>query len=322
MFVMILSMTQVSVIHAMQTDHEYYQKLPIKFVDLGVFNDDDESCAHAISGNGKVVVGWVKSGSSNDEVKAFRWAQETGMQPLDSLNNGGKGAAIWARAVNTDGNVIVGDVENTENGRIKSFCWTADSGMQFLDVFNTGRKWVQAISANGRETIGWERENLSSADNTIKIFHWTQEEGIQFLDSLNVGANTFISALSVNGKTAVGWVKENDEENRIFHWTQEEGIQFPDSLNVGENTFASALSVKGDVVVGNTTENGITIPFRWTHETGIQSIPELLKIANKLPEDWNLTIAHGVSGDGTIVVGVGEYRGKQRAWLANMGSPY
>lgn len=314
---LILSMTPISFINAMVTETDDAHHLTTRFMALKTLNDDDESCAQAISVDGNVVMGWIKKEFSEEIIPCY-WKQTEDIQIID----GGNEKVVLAKAVSSHANVIIGDAmfSDSEDIEAKSFYWATGSEIQFPDIFNTGqKKWLQAVSADGKEVIGWTREGAEN--NGVRIFHWTQEEGMQFFEDLSVDGNTTVSALSVDGKAATGWIQGDGDDNptKTFLWTQENGMELPDSLNFNADIFVSAINTNGRIIVGHPIEKDeTTIPFRWTKETGLQSISELLKLAGQFPEDWTLQRVYGLSGDGTMIVGIGNYKGKNRAWLVNI----
>jgi len=82
--------------------------------DLGDLFEGADNHASAISGDGRVVVGW-------SYVWAFRWTEETGMQPI---RRPGGLPVPWAHDVNYDGTVIVGGAEG--------YVWHARRGARTL----------------------------------------------------------------------------------------------------------------------------------------------------------------------------------------------
>lgn len=80
-----------------------------------LLNSDTDSAALAINAVGDVVVGWSGDGSN---MAAYRWTQTTGMQSLEQwlasngVDTSSSPAALAATAVNADGNVITGQLQN------------------------------------------------------------------------------------------------------------------------------------------------------------------------------------------------------------------
>ncbi len=134
---------------------------------------------------------------------------------------------------------------------------------------------------------------------------WTAAGGLQLLD-LNRGT---ARAVSADGSVIVGEVG-NVNASRPFRWTAAEGMQLLSAAG-----FARGISPDGRVIVGE--NDGIA--FRWTAEGGMQSL-------GSLPLNPNFpgiptSIAHGVSADGSVIVGISTAPGGREAfrWTAASG---
>ena len=78
----------------------------------------------------------------------------------------------------------------------------------------------------------------------------------------------------------------------------------------GGSSEAHGVNADGSVVVGGATNaNGFTRAFRWTAETGMQDLNELLKDVGVNMTGIELYQASGVSADGHFIVGTGHFRG-------------
>lgn len=119
--------------------------------------------ATAVSRNGRVVVGERMFDIATFTMQAWRWTEETGVQPLGCLPSSFGCDATSARAVSDDGNVIVGD--SMSGGTYVATAWTPDGGMQHLaDYIAANDVAVPAgwnlqsgsgISADGKTIGGW-----------------------------------------------------------------------------------------------------------------------------------------------------------------------
>lgn len=126
---------------------------------LGTLPGDTQSIAHAISADGRVIVGC----SEGIDSRAFLWTRETGMIPLGKLNSISRNS--MARSVNADGSVIVGQCYG-ESG-LEAFIWDAYRGIRslhkvLLDDFapsNSLHGWkllaATAVSDDGSVVVGY-----------------------------------------------------------------------------------------------------------------------------------------------------------------------
>src|ERR1041384_6096874 len=126
---------------------------------LGVLPGGTGSQAHAVSGDGNVVVG---SAFFNTEIqgRAFRWTPAGGMVSLGSVPGGSES---WANGVNSDGSVVVGEcvrpvAPGSGQNTGVAFRWDAAGGMQelFLDT-GSGRLAAEAtgVSGDGSIVVGY-----------------------------------------------------------------------------------------------------------------------------------------------------------------------
>ena len=91
--------------------------------------------------------------------------------------------------------------------------------------------------------------------------------------------------------------------------------------SLGEATARSvnALSADGTVLVGQAGGSGMMmmyakfseesgIAYRWSEDSGLQSVADWVdENGGATPSGYKLTNATGVSADGTVVLGVGQY---------------
>ena len=157
---------------------------------------DFYSIAHAVSGDGSVVVGGSKSGS---QVEAFRWTETGGMVGLGML----PGASdSWARGVSADGSVIVG------YSGVKAFLWTEAGGMVALD-FDA----ASDVSSDGSVIVGRVRGVSPSGSVSDLAVRWTAAGGTQtvreWLGAAGITTNwralTYGAGVSDDGCSVAGY---------------------------------------------------------------------------------------------------------------------
>jgi hypothetical protein len=99
------------------------------------------------------------------------------------------------------------------------------------------------------------------------------------------------------------------------------GLGIPDGDFTG--SYATAISANGKTIVGFNYASATAQAFRWTQETGMKSIEELLTAAGVAFTGWQLNFASGVSADGSVIVGIGtDPNGQRQGWIARFqGQP-
>jgi len=134
-----------------------------KAIDLVDGNGVPVGEATAVSRNGRVVVGERYFDIATFTMQAWRWTEETGVQPLGCLTSSFGCDNTSARAVSDDGSVVVGD--SVSGGTYLATAWTPEGGMQRLadyladqDVAVPSGWNLQSgngISADGKTIGGW-----------------------------------------------------------------------------------------------------------------------------------------------------------------------
>jgi uncharacterized membrane protein len=129
-----------------------------------LLDDDDQGIfAQAISGDGRVVVGFRPSEA------AFRWTKEAGLSELWPI---GDGVTQWN--LSFDGSVIVGAGRTEEDDFLHAYRWTVDDGAVLLpDLGDPSGSAAYAVSADGSTIVGhiW-------ADGRFEAVIWDRTLGI------------------------------------------------------------------------------------------------------------------------------------------------
>ncbi len=156
---------------------------------------------------------------------------------------------------------------------------------------------AKGVSADGSVVVG--AGNDTGATGT-EAFRWTQGTGMVGLGDLSGGS--FVSSaggVSADGSVVVGQ-SYSANGSEAFRWTQATGMVVLGYLPGGGlvSNGAIGVSANGSVVVGLAiSANGVEA-FRWTQATGMVGLGDL-------PGGSFYSIAYGVSGDGSVVVGLG-----------------
>src|SRR5262249_11093473 len=133
--------------------------------------------ATAVSGDGKVVVGYVEPVSTSNGVlfTASRWTQKTGMVDLGALGSASGVTVSLATAVSYDGSVVVG-LSTSNRYPIGNEVIASSSGFRGSEAFRwTNATGMQSIAGlledNGINLSGWQLQSASgvSADGTVIV---------------------------------------------------------------------------------------------------------------------------------------------------------
>ncbi len=251
----------------------------------------------AVSDDGGVVVG-IGGRSEDGYLEAWRWTPRTGIEGLGDLPgwDGGSDAAFESSAhgVSGDGRVVVG-TGRSDNGD-EAFRWTPREGLVALGALPgpqiTSRG--MGVDRDGRVIVG-----SSSSVLGWLAFRWTPRGGMEALGTL--GGPIFEShaaAVSADGDVVVG-MSNSTTGWEAFRWTPEGGMEGLGQLGASTWTEAAAVSADGDTVVGYARTGTLFEAFRWQRGTGMIGLGDL-------PGGNTISMAYGVSGDGSIVVGASE----------------
>ena len=146
------------------------------------------------------------------------------------------------------------------------------------------------VSADGSAVVGDSRWSQG-----VQAFRWTSAEGMTGLGDLPTGSfDSHARGASTNGNVVVGRGRSANGEE-AFRWTSATGMVGLGALPSGGFTSdAVGVSADGGVVVGTSNRSsGEGQAFRWTASTGMVGLDG---------GSWT-TLANGVSGSGSVVVG-------------------
>ncbi|MCH8881338.1 MAG: PEP-CTERM sorting domain-containing protein [Planctomycetes bacterium] len=148
--------------------------------------------------------------------------------------------------------------------------------------------YPRGLTADGSIVIGGSDDSAG-----LQAFRWTQAEGIDCLRNLSGACVDFNAGrISADGSVVIGSIPLGGLGLR---WTPAGGVEF---LNPGVSSGPSDASADGSVIVGSARFNGQSgHAFRWTQPEGMVDLGILGGFTST---------AHGVSADGSVVVGVSE----------------
>ena len=222
----------------------------------------------AISGDGKTVIGQmpiidkyllaIGDLANALQMGSFTWTEEEGISRSD----------IFTNAVNYDGSVIVGSVE--ENTTTLAARWTESQGVTTLGDLAGGRDYSVAFDVSDDGSYITGISDVGTTDDIVLYegFIWSQSEGMRGIGRPS-GASQNISSvphsISGDGQVVVGFtadLNEADVQTKAFRWSEANGIQ------------------------------GIE---EWLVDSGVS-----------VPDDYTFNIATTVNYDGSIVAGSGD----------------
>lgn len=264
------------------------------------------SMAHAVSGDGSVIVGMEYNLATNTTT-GYRWSAADGLQTLPYEagaigNNYGS-----ADAISTDGQVIAGVGPN-------SFRWTeADdiTSLPFLPGGEGGTSHIHGISQDGAIIVG-----ASSSTGGTFAFVWTEDTGTQLLDVPGASWSEAMG-ISSDGSTIVGTFSVGASFTQTaFAWTAL-GVVTMSSLSMDEGTISEAYAATGDGLwaVGVSDDQAAL----WDTRSG--EVWDLNALVAGLSgfTGWTLTEATGISADGLKIVGNGyNSEGAPEGWILDL----
>jgi probable HAF family extracellular repeat protein len=247
---------------------------------------------HGVSADGTYLVGnGGYTGLPSGNTEAFRWTRDGLYEWLGDLPGGI--IASYANGVSSDGNVVAGSGRyGPDSLDVEATRWTASTGMVGLG-FLPGHDFSSAsgVSADGSIIVGSSHSTVGEADQ--RGFRWTEAGGMQ-----DLGFESVAWGITPDGGTIFGHYNYT-----AARWTQANGWQSIGDLPGGnENGNAYGGSADGlSVIVGMSSSTVGTVgeAFRWTPAGGMQGLGFLGDLYGTY-----ISSATGVSGDGTIIVGL------------------
>lgn len=289
--------------------------VPIASVDA---DPDHFVLLSGLSGNGLVAIGQrycVRNCGDGPFTEAIRWTEAGGVERLGLLPGGY--AESVAIGIDEDGSQIVG-LSHSALGTA-AFRWRRDTGMVDLDPgppagLESRFSVAFDLAADGSVVVGYRvverRESFDgTGDAPITVsqpFVWTETGGMRGVDVPDPrGQFNEARAVTPDGRFVVGSV-ETLRGVEAFVWDEAGGLQtLGGPMSDGFiHSGASAISDDGGTIVGRSATSfgngGIATSegFLYTRAGGMQRLGDSAS-------RWATSGATAVSGDGSVVVGIG-----------------
>ena len=214
--------------------------------------------------------------------RAFAAASLT---PLGYLPGGSNSSAL---GVSGNGSVVVGWSYSSAGIGSEAFRWTSGGGMVGLGFLpGGGNSEAYGVSTDGSVVVGFSYG---------QAFRWTSGGGMVGLGYLPGRTTSWARGVSGHGSVVVGSSSSGTE---AFRWTSGGGVVGLGYLPGRIYSVATAASGDGSTVVGWGQGSDFRYEaFRWTSGGGMVGL-------GYLPGGGIATdsIAFGVSGDGSVIVG-------------------
>ncbi|TMU89357.1 autotransporter domain-containing protein [Brucella haematophila] len=263
-------------------------------VDLGDGFIDTAAEAHALSGDGSVIVGSAQDENRiNHAVKWVNISDDPSVEHYATDLNTLGGNSSDALAVSRDGNVIVGWAQDS-TGKQYATSWVGDTTTPTQLGASADAVSSQAIgvSADGTMIIG--NEDLGS--NHERGLSWaTGQSNVTVLNTLGGNISKAV-AVSGDGKVVVGFSDNGSAEFHAVSWLN--GSAEATDLNTlgGNSSTAKAVSNNGAVIVGGADyTDGNQHAAAWVN--GSTQAMDLGTLGR------DTSVANAVSDDGTVIVG-------------------
>lgn len=324
-----------------------------RIVDLGVLPGDDESHALGVSRDGLVVFGRTR-GPNGDQ--AFRWSQTHGMESLGTIPDAPwRQIEFYPRGISDDGRVITGNDDDGFNFQVHGFRWVDRGGMIDLGALFESfplspMTFAYGVTGDGQTIVG---------TTTDGGFLWTPRLGMQLISgvgeavAITEDGTTVLGVqteplgvclwrrglppelivpltrdswvfqphhISDDGSVAIG-LDTSGTNNLGVVWRREGGLGHLIGPTHSQYSSASAVSGDGSVIGGSYYVDSAEHACIWDLSgTCIDLSTYLLEHGANL-DAWMLGSVTGLDQTGNVVVGIGEYLGVARGWIAYLSPP-
>jgi probable HAF family extracellular repeat protein len=181
-------------------------------------------------------------------------------------------------------------------------------GQQIVDpgvLPGTDRTSAAGVSADGLFVVG---ACSTAASQGGRAFRWSAATGMQDLGLIPGATSAGAAGVSADGSAVTGTCAPVGGKNVAFRWTAAGGMVDLTSSFGSWHAMGTAISGDGLTVAGRfIPAEGLA--FRWTPTQGVQLLGVLA----------NDSDAFGISGDGSVIVGVSAMWSRAFRWTASGG---
>jgi len=146
-----------------------------------------------------------------------------------------------------------------------------------------------------------------------RLFIWKEEEVFQQIPVSSGSAqegSLWACAISRDGTCVVGV-----NNSKAFVWTRSGGSRELGVLPGQTESTAEAVNGNGSIIVGSGGFYPCQKAFFWTEKSGMRDLQSYLEELGMDLTGWELQEAVGISPDGKVIVGNGEYQGQTSIFL-------
>lgn len=165
--------------------------------------------------------------------------------------------------------------------------WSQQPSITWLGVLPRGRETVaHGVSQDGNVVVGIAVDENSRQ----RAFRWTRTGGFQDLGTFTGGTQAAGLGVAANGSVVVGWADSTSYYMNAFRWSS------GSMQELRSDAVATSVSSNGAAVAGYLWDGFYSAyqAFRWTQAGGFEWVTR--------GSGWS-GYAHGISLDGTVVVG-------------------
>jgi len=267
-------------------------------------NRDGSVCVGGIAFNGvEWPVAWGRNGTPYEVLSVYF---------QDPVGN-----AMFAGAsdISDDGTIIVGTAQGQAKRAVR---WTSTDNEIIPLPTGAGSSSAYGCSGDGGTVVGDAGFRVSQSSSTYRAFRWTAQAGSQALEELPGTVSSSARATSTDGSAIVGY--GNTASSRYaFRWSGARGMEDLGTLPGFMSADALGVSGDGSIVAGACSRSDTYIPngaFVWTDQNGMQSVASLLLSRGVDLTGWDdLRGVSSISKDGSVIAGVGVFKGKNASFV-------
>lgn len=273
--------------------------------------------------------------SSAAPFSGYKWSVEQGLVQMPNLPPAyGQWDGNRALDISADGTTVVGE-QILESLAGRPVRWTL-SGVE--DIGGTFGIWsvATAVNADGSSIVGNRFFHTSSGPPYVDQHYRAARFGVGDPQPLAVlhssNPRSEAADLSADGSIICGSAGGVCGGSRAVRWwtwgccevAEDLGVVagWPNSPGSCPSYSAKSISADGRIIVGDAGTSPVSgsweyMAFVWTSALGMVDLNALLKAQGVDMGDTVLVTANAISGDGTCIIGKGQFSGVERAYAVH-----